>query len=235
GAHLLDPSSRPVLQAKYNGAPEAATYANWPHSWNATSVNKVIILMTDGVNTNQQRVLDSVYDSLGADYFNNPENQEEIQYSSQLTNPSQDWIYEYINNSDDDLTTSDGLDTNNDGVLDHCGNRLNQDFYFRYRNRNYRADVACGRADFQLMEICSQLKAYPQNATIYTIGFELDRGSSDSWTWSNIVEAYEAYQAETVLMNCASSLSEHYNVDGVDIENAFKSIGNELRELKLVN
>ncbi|MEM6971338.1 MAG: pilus assembly protein TadG-related protein [Pseudomonadota bacterium] len=233
-SHLLDPGSRPILQTKYAGQAQATTYANWPNPWTATNVNKIVVLMSDGVNTLQEKVDEDLYNFYGPEWFVQQQNWDDFWFPGAFDLAN--FRYRYIDNSGDNLTAADNIDINGDGVADDCGQRLGQDFFFRFRNVNYRADVQCGQADFQLMEMCSTIKDTTNHgARIYTIGFELQRGSTDSFNFGEINEAYEARKAETVLMNCASSLSQHYNVDGADISQAFQNIGTELRLLRLIN
>ncbi|MEL7173501.1 MAG: hypothetical protein AAFN05_11135, partial [Pseudomonadota bacterium] len=70
--------------------------------------------------------------------------------------------------------------------------------------------------DSKLYEICDAVKQ-GASTVVYTIGFEL---SSDP-------------AAAAVLEECATSLSTHYLVEGVDISTAFGNIASELKTLKL--
>ena len=73
-----------------------------------------------------------------------------------------------------------------------------------------------GLGDDYLHDICQAVKAQP-NTIIYTIGFEL--ASSP--------------EAAAVLQDCASSLSTHYMVEGVDIGLAFSNIAANIAKLRL--
>lgn len=77
-----------------------------------------------------------------------------------------------------------------------------------------------GDGDRVLKEICDAAKADPaSNATIYTIGFELEGEDV----------------AIAALEGCSSSLSTHYLVDGVEISTAFQNIADEIVNLKLTH
>ncbi|MEO1470627.1 MAG: hypothetical protein AAFV86_16395 [Pseudomonadota bacterium] len=90
--------------------------------------------------------------------------------------------------------------------------------------------MGCGQADLNLLDICDALKADDRRATVYTIGFELDPGENAPQSQKD-----NAAQAEAVLRDCASTLAQHYHVEGLDIAKAFDNIGKELRTLKLIN
>ncbi len=75
-----------------------------------------------------------------------------------------------------------------------------------------------GEGDVLLKQICDQAKL-GQNATVYTIGFELAGQPV----------------AQAALEDCSSSLSTHYLVEGVDINTAFQNIADEIVTLKLTH
>ena len=61
--------------------------------------------------------------------------------------------------------------------------------------------------------ICTTAKA--NNIEVFTIGFETSSSSN------------------LVMQSCASSDAHHFDVDGLDIDNAFTSIAREIHELRL--
>jgi Flp pilus assembly protein TadG len=75
-----------------------------------------------------------------------------------------------------------------------------------------------GEGDVVLKSICDQIKLKP-GVTIYTIGFELS----------------DQPEAAAALLDCASSLSTYYLVEGVEISTAFQNIADEIVNLKLIN
>lgn len=79
-------------------------------------------------------------------------------------------------------------------------------------------DQKTGEGDALLKDICDQNK-FGQNATVYTIGFEVSDNED----------------AQAALQDCASSLSTYYLVEGVDISTAFQNIADEIVTLKLTN
>lgn len=73
-----------------------------------------------------------------------------------------------------------------------------------------------GLGDDYLEDICTAAKGH-RNVLVYTIGFEL----------------HSSPDAAEVLKNCASSLSTHYMVEGVNIDLAFANIAAQIENLKL--
>ncbi len=73
-----------------------------------------------------------------------------------------------------------------------------------------------GKGDDYLSDICGAAKVYA-NTIVYTIGFEL--ASSP--------------EAAAALLDCASSPSTHYMVEGVNIDLAFSNIAAQLENLRL--
>jgi Flp pilus assembly protein TadG len=145
GSALLDPTSRPVVDAMIANNELSVDFAGWPHAWNDTSVRKITVLMSDGQNTKLNEIVDGTKVAI-------------------------------IDN-----------ETRGDG-------------------------------DPILADICAAAKI-GANATIYTIGFELA----------------DQPLATAALENCASSLSTHYLVEGVEISTAFRNIADEIVTLKLIN
>ena len=163
GAAMLDPSSRPVVDAMIANNELSEGFAGWPHAWNDTSVRKITVLMSDGQNTKLHEIVDDRYYEESPAYWN-------------VTAPSSG---EKIAIIDNDVT---------------------------------------GEGDVLLKAICNQAKI-GANSTVYTIGFELA----------------DQPKATAALADCASSLSTHYLVEGVEISTAFKNIADEIVNLKLMN
>ncbi|MEM7641971.1 MAG: VWA domain-containing protein [Pseudomonadota bacterium] len=53
GAFLLDPAAQPILEDMVDAGVVEANFLGRPYAWDAPQVNKVLIIMTDGDNTNQ--------------------------------------------------------------------------------------------------------------------------------------------------------------------------------------
>ncbi|MEM9763682.1 MAG: pilus assembly protein TadG-related protein [Pseudomonadota bacterium] len=106
---------------------------------------------------------------------------------------------------------------NNYQGLFYCSDCLDVLYeYPRIDNASMTDANAVPLGDSKLYETCDAVKQ-GASTVVYTIGFEL---SSDPY-------------AAAVLEECATSLSTHYLVEGVDISTAFANIASELKTLKL--
>lgn len=150
---LLDPIMRDYVTAKVDATTLSAEFAGWPRGWNTSNGRKVVILMTDGVNTVQQRPRSGNYIYPGLDAEGNA-----INYGGQSGLLPADFadLDAYLAEQDLDWNQRDRrLST----ILD--------DRYDIQDGQTY------GVADADLLSMCDQIKA--QSATlIYTIGFEVD-------------------------------------------------------------
>jgi len=70
GAALLDPTSRPVVDAMIAAGTLPKSFAGWPHSWTDGSVRKITVVMSDGQNTQLNAIYDSVYAKQTVTYWN---------------------------------------------------------------------------------------------------------------------------------------------------------------------
>ncbi len=75
-AALLDPSSRPIMDARIAANKIDSDFADWPHEWDDPSVHKVTVIMTDGRNTTLREIKDHKYDDHPLAHWdqNRPEN-----------------------------------------------------------------------------------------------------------------------------------------------------------------
>jgi Flp pilus assembly protein TadG len=80
GAAMLDPTSRPVVDAMIANNELSEDFAGWPHAWNDTSVRKITVLMSDGQNTKLNEIRDDLYYEKSPDYWdeNKPRRGEKI-------------------------------------------------------------------------------------------------------------------------------------------------------------
>jgi hypothetical protein len=70
GAALLDPTSRPVVDAMIANGSLSQDFAGWPNAWNDTSTRKITVLMSDGQNTKLNEIVDDIYNQHSPDYWN---------------------------------------------------------------------------------------------------------------------------------------------------------------------
>jgi len=70
GTALLDPSSRPVVDAMIAAGTLSNEFAGWPHAWNDPSVRKITVVMSDGQNTKLNAIRDNIYSQRTVSYWN---------------------------------------------------------------------------------------------------------------------------------------------------------------------
>lgn len=169
GIGLLDPGSREVVEKlALNGEADEA-FIGRPLDWNDPEALKVLIVMSDGENTDQYRISDWAYDS-----------PEEID----LWNSQTLWHYLYYN------------------------------VWYYYRSYFYERIIRAYQADADMLKACQAAK--DKGVVVFSIGFETTAHSAD------------------VLEECATSPAHYYDVDGIEISEAFSAIAATVQKLKLI-
>ncbi len=216
GTALVDPSLNPVIQSMIGGGFVDPSFVTRPHAYENTDALKVIVLMTDGQNTDQyyvepdKRVGDS-------DVWWNDQEQRYSVYDADRD--------EYYWPDDDDWEDHPyGDDEDGDAV------RLSYSELWAFTSvaenmrENYRSDwngwywgvfdwVPAATKNTRTKSICDAVKA--QQVIVFTIGFEAPAAG------------------QTVLADCASSPSHFFDVDGLEISEAFAAIASSIRKLRL--
>ncbi len=70
GAALLDPTSRPVVNAMIANGTLGEEFAGWPNDWDDPSTRKIAVVMSDGQNTRLNEIVESRYSRHPATYWN---------------------------------------------------------------------------------------------------------------------------------------------------------------------
>ncbi|MBV1903226.1 MAG: hypothetical protein KUG58_06290, partial [Marinosulfonomonas sp.] len=213
GSALLDPAFRPAVANTLSvGATPmiASAFGDRPYNFTAPSMQKIIVLMTDGKNTTQYVVRDSMRDGLSP-FYEDPGNNQSLSAFKSSTGQ----YYRYYQNQWS--STPKGGGNAVQLTYPEFWDKYNVDFYeeafsflpdptqyYGYDSKNTRLDL-----------ICDAAKA--KGIKVFTIGFET---SSDS---------------NAIMASCASSSSHHFDVDGLSLDDAFASIARDIHELKLTN
>lgn len=234
GSALIDPSMRPVAQELAQNGDIPAAFGVRPLNYNSADVLKVIVLMTDGQNTSQYHVGDEYRTGFSDVWWNQ---QEEI-YS--VRNPQTGrYFWPHIGRWADHPHGQDGYgcilynswDCRNRNYTGDVERLQFKDLwaYTTIRsvwNRFYspwigssnmyydiRRYVGSYTKDARTRQICNVIK--DKDVIVFTIGFEApERGRN-------------------VLRDCASSPSHFYDVNGLEIKDAFASIASSIRQLRL--
>lgn len=69
GVAMLDPATQPVIASLVNDGVVAASFGDRPAAYDDDDSLKVVVLMTDGVNTNHLRIKDDYYDDYSIEYW----------------------------------------------------------------------------------------------------------------------------------------------------------------------
>ena len=249
GTALLDHSLNGVVTNLISDGDIPNDFALRPHRYSDGETLKVIVLMTDGENTSQYYLRDQYRQGASNIWWN----AQEKRYS--VYHPGNNRYYWPHNRTWQDHAYGNGTTTQTrcTGTL-YYGNcyygswvtetvtepgsavrlsypelwsqtsmqyNLSRHYYpwmndYTARDEWYygvRSYVGSSTKDNRTQDICDAAKA--QNVIVYTIGFEApSRGLA-------------------VLKNCASSASHFYDVDGLEISDAFASIASSIRKLRL--
>lgn len=230
GTALLDPS----MNAQLNGLianPNVeidTAFSVRPHAYTYPNSLKFIVLMTDGINTDQP-YLRNQYKSGTSPYARHPETNDLYMLREEPGDRDRDgrWGEDWYNISD--RRWQNNPFTGEPGVAlswleAWASMSMSWRAYAEY-HQTYDADdyydnlygprewVRAATKDDRLDDICDAAKA--QGIVVFTIGFEVTDHSAN------------------VMRSCASTPNHFYRVEGLDIEYAFASIANQINQLKL--
>lgn len=230
GAALLDPSMNSQLNSLISdpNVEIDSAFSVRPHAYTYPDVLKFIVVMTDGINTDQPYIKPA-WTSGASPYYRNPLTNDIFMEEEEPGNrdgnggSNEAWY----NVSDRNWTNSPFSGT--------AGVRLSwpeawasmtmswrayADYHQTYDSDDYydalydpRGWVNASQKDDRLEDICDAAKA--RGVVVFTIGFEVTDHSAD------------------VMRDCASTPNHFYRVEGLDIEYAFASIANQINQLKL--
>jgi len=246
GSILVDPTFRPIVQALAH--PDVGlidpSYANRPVAHTDAETIKVVVLMTDGQNTNQYYIEDGFREGPSNIWWN----AEEEEYS--VYDPPSDRYFVPHRDAWADQPYGNGSDTVCDWRLDgfywsygceteeQPGSAVQlsypdlwaytsmewivEDLYEPWMNDDlawsrwyHDVQSSYGRSvkNTRTTNICGASK--DNGTVVFTIGFEAPDAS------------------ETLLENCASSPSHYFDVEGLEISDAFSAIASSIRALRL--
>ena len=236
-AALLDPAIRPAVNNLVTDGVVQSKAANRPADYNNDENMKVIVLMTDGSNTEQRDISDAYKTGMSDVYRTGSGSNWSDWYTMIGSNPSSHRYYRPMSpygNGDDrwvsslpsgaqrvsnqDLYIRFSLDDAANYLWKHGHSHRSDyptEFWNRYNNVMNRHDRNT-QIDDRMKDMCDTVKNAVGNETqIFTIGFEAPS------------------RAEAVLKDCASTAAHFYDIDGTDINVAFQSIANTINRLRL--
>ena len=237
GTALLDPEVRPVIESlssdeRTGGAPATEPdFTGRPFDYGQRNTLKVIVLMTDGMNTSQHYLLDNYRSGMSEVYRNTARSDRFSVYHP----PSGQYYYTHDGSwhdapygEIDGVTecsytwwggyTCQTVDQPGSGVqmtYQEVWETFPTDWYERFSWLN-RPVAWWGRStkDQRTAAICDAAK--DQGIIVYTIGFEAPS------------------QGDAVLQDCATTPSYYFDADGLNISEIFGTIASSINTLRLV-
>lgn len=249
GTALLDPSARPVLNNLIDAGEANVAFRGRPHDYSVSNTLKVVVLMTDGRNTNQYFLNDSVKSGYSGVWYNAEANRYSV-YNGYYNNRHN--YYWPFNNTYQDHPYGNGSYQQCRWEWVYKWGRWRQE---QRCNTYQETGTAVNLTHPELWNRTSLVWNRDEN-----YGFDPNRHwkyydsirhyhndtVKDSRTASICAAAknrgivvftvgFEAPErGQTVLRNCASSPGHHFDVDGLAIDDAFASIAASIRKLRLV-
>ncbi|WP_368184601.1 pilus assembly protein TadG-related protein [Aestuariibius sp. HNIBRBA575] len=238
GVALLDPSAQPAINALIANNEVNSVFSGRPYTVASGQSMKIVIVMTDGKNTTQYMLDDTLRGSM-SDVYEDPVSGHYFVDSDEEGHrdgdgiPDERWFYPraerygWGNQWRRDWEVPANLrqlpysELMNEVTMQynadyHYGRQHDWSSDYNSQYNNILETVNAGTKNSRLDDICDVAKSDPNNMVVYTIGFEVDDPSA------------------AVMADCASSASHFYRVGGPEIMDAFQSIARQVNELRLV-
>ncbi len=220
GAAFLDPTFRSVVQGLVANGDVDAVFSDRPFDYTQTGANKIIVLMTDGYNTDQYFLQDQYRDGPSGIFYNSAnESRISVRYGSSgnfywLDTDDYYWYWNWTvhDHPYGDEEYGDAVEY----TFPQLWDRYTLGWYDDLPYKPYPGDHY-GRSEKNdmLTTLCDEAKR--AGITIYAVGFEVSSSSA------------------TVMNDCASSPAHYFDVDGADLSDAFNAIARQITALRLVN
>lgn len=223
GSALLDPSTQPILSDMVANGARPNALDGRPLSFTSGKTMKVIVVMTDGENTDRYSLnpryatgpspiwRGTTQSRWGTSYVFSVYSNAKKQYIDESTGR---WSKQPAGSNAVQLAWPDVF---NDMSLSYYDYNLRSDV-LRYSNvasgsNSMVEDLQPQVMDSDLKRICSDAKQ--QGVKIYSIGFETSS------------------HGRAVLQDCASDAGFYFDAKGIDIKTAFSSIASSINQLRL--
>ncbi len=234
GAALLDESLKRVAEDMIADGEITNAFEDRPFAYDKRGIKKVIVLMTDGENTSQDYLHDAYRSGPSGVYVNNNNGRVSI-YDAEDDSYYWPWDGSWNDHAYGDGDTEECgwqgswwtgwrwvcTTVEGDGATELSFPELWEEFTIAWYEQwnftgNAASDFGYHQKNTNLNAICTAAKA--EDVMVFTIGLEVPDGTQD-----------------TIMRNCATFPSYYYDVEGLDIQNAFASIAREISKLRLVN
>ena len=223
GAALLDPDLRPVVTGLVNDGIVPAEFNGKPANFNDGQTLKVIVVMSDGQNTDQYFLNPSMRDTMSNVWYNATTGH----YSVYRDNGNRffwptinDWVDWPYGNNPDGSEPGTAVRLSYPELYNQTSLAWNAryNYYFQgnawteyYRNAFSKRETSAKNQ--YTKHICGAAK--DQDVIVFAIGFEAPK------------------VGVATLKDCASSASHYFDADGLEISEAFDSVATSIRKLRL--
>lgn len=220
GVALLDPAARDALNTLEDEGILHEELRGRPADYSDRETLKIVVLMTDGSNTNQYD-LKSEFKSGMSDIWKKIEPNGTVRYSGYIPRLNQYYIphthsydvFPYGGATAQQVSNAELFATYSTRYIgDYFYKNRDTDQYNRYRNASEQISWQ-SRADERAEALCAAARS--AGIVIFSIGFEAPSGGQ------NLMKA------------CASSASHYFDVNGVEISEAFSAIALTINQLRL--
>ncbi len=235
GVSLLDPTSRDRVNALVASGHVHADFEDRPSDYYDPESMKVVVVMTDGENTNQYDVRQPYKSGFSPIFYHATDDRYSVHISSR--NDDEDyWISTGQPDEWNGYWAAEPYSTVDEESValswpylwaTYTGNYIAERYLYIPANqasdfglyntiRNNGDELYAGRtqADANLLAICNAANA--QDILVFAIGFEAPPGG------------------QAVMESCATSPAQYYDVQGIEISDAFDSIARTINALKLI-
>lgn len=234
GAALLDPSARPAITDLIDDGAVDALVDGRPFDYDKDGIMKVMVVMSDGANTNQYMLDPAVASGLspvwkykkdGVDRYEifNPDRAGDQYFHTYKNSTSGEWVAAPM-----DTGTITAVQMSYVELWDHATMKYVSKYMFKpagLPNATWNSNgwshkfsrLAYAAKDDRMQNICAAARA--KGIRIFTIGFEVTADNNAK------------------LMACSTNQdgSHHYKVDAdTDLSTAFSSIAAQLHNLRLI-
>ncbi|WIY23818.1 TadE/TadG family type IV pilus assembly protein [Parasedimentitalea psychrophila] len=228
---LLDPSAQPAINALTTGADASVPvdFAARPSSYTDADTIKIVVLMTDGQNTSQYYIDEDFRSGMSDLWYNASANRYSSYDPNSYRSYDRDYYWDnygtwkdhpYGNGSSEsgtavrlsyaELWARTSLKYNYKYIFGEWMGTSSAKNKYYYPVRKYYGTTT---KNTRTQNICNAAKE--AGIIVYTIGFEAPSGG------------------QAVLQDCASSDAHYFDVNGLEISDAFASIATSIRQLRL--
>ena len=255
GAALLDDAVSGIVDAEILAERVSADFAGRPFSHDESGVLKVLVVMSDGENTDQAWLTDDYMGDSGVWVDPNSSSRTyDDEYSKHLEYNGNDyWFHEdrWAAGYNPWRTYPDGYGGSQTPYqltyhelfdlmsVKGWSDRIEDEYHDALdsalgQNNNYQWDTGFDLAvdyvegvakDGRLDDICTAAK--DEGIIIFTIGFEIPVGDGDG-------DGEDDSRGDEVLKACATSLAHYFDPQGVEISEAFSAIASQINQLRLI-